>query len=370
MRRIVSQRIENTHYWGRSFLDENPGWPNFPHQFSFDVYQSPDFPHVFLGGDDELEEAEAKAGQPVCKVIDCRDLPELDATEESPIPAWDYSTYLSVQSHFNKKVQTVIQAIESLNCPIYVHCAMGANRSVSVLSAALSSLTNRSVDDILTEMKKVRGAVSPQDPFYLMALDFSSPETSDRRFMELDQDFPLLQPGISSLGSNWLTRIAMQKTLIISRGPSGSGKSVMSRELAQQFNAPIFSTDDFFMVNGEYRFDGEFIGDAHFWNQLRVEKAMEEGEPVIIVDNTNTRFGEMKPYVEMASRHGYTVQFKEPDWNPGLKTPEGTWNVDFLQEMQNQGDRDKVVPDEAVQRMVDRYEYNPTVERVLQSRGI
>ena len=46
------------------------------------------------------------------------------------------------------------------------------------------------------------------------------------------------------------------KKLIISRGPSGSGKSRMAKELSEQHgNAPIFSSDDFFMKDNIYEFD-------------------------------------------------------------------------------------------------------------------
>jgi len=166
---------------------------------------------------------------------------------------------------------------------------------------------------------------------------------------------------------NWLQKISQQKFLIIARGPSGSGKSRMTKEISEKYSAPIFATDDFWMHNGEYQFDIDHIDDAHFWNHGRVEEAMQGGSPVIIVDNTNSQFWEMKPYVLMAQKYGYSVQFEEPDWHPELKTPEGSWNADFLEQMQNQPDRDKQIPREAIERMVGNYEYSPTVESVLSS---
>lgn len=161
--------------------------------------------------------------------------------------------------------------------------------------------------------------------------------------------------------------MSQQKLLIVVRGPSGSGKSRMTEDISEQHNAPVFSSDAFWMINGEYKFDREYIGEAHFWNQGRVEEAMQSNTPIILVDNTNTTFSEMKPYVQMAQKYGYTVSFKEPDWDPRLKTPEGQWNIDFLEEMQNQPDREKVVPRDILESMVGGYEYNPTVENVLSS---
>ncbi len=161
-----------------------------------------------------------------------------------------------------------------------------------------------------------------------------------------------------------------QKLLIIARGPSGSGKSTMVEKIRDKFNAPVFTTDDFWMQGGKYNFDPDYIGEAHFWNQTRVDEAMQGGEPVVIVDNTNSMFSEMKPYILMAQQYGYEVKFIEPDWHPDLKTPEGKWNVDFLEQVQGQKDRKdigKVVPREILEKMVGSYDYNPTVEDILRS---
>lgn len=77
------------------------------------------------------------------------------------------------------------------------------------------------------------------------------------------------------------------------------------------------------MVNGKYQFDRDYVGDAHFWNQGRVEEAMQGDVPVIVVDNTNVRFSEMQKYATLAMEYGYSVVFREPDWHSQLKTPEG-----------------------------------------------
>lgn len=211
--RKLSQSFTDTQYWGGEFSKKNPDYVP-----KFEIFQSPDFPHVFLGGEDDFEEVEARAGQPICKIVDCRDLPEIGASD------WDYATYLTVQRQFNSKVQDLIQKISTTNCPIFVHCALGANRSVSVLAAALAKLTNKSLDQILSEMKQVRSFVGPEDPFYLMALDQSpseDPQFKQQRFDELDQDFPLIQPGLptNTAQSNWLVRVSgIEKTAMFVHG--------------------------------------------------------------------------------------------------------------------------------------------------------
>jgi uncharacterized membrane protein YcaP (DUF421 family) len=51
------------------------------------------------------------------------------------------------------------------------------------------------------------------------------------------------------------------------------------------------------MVNGKYEYDPKMIGDNHAKNLERTVKAMLQGKPLIIIDNTNIRLWEMKKYV-------------------------------------------------------------------------
>ncbi len=208
-----AQRFEDTSYWGHTYRQNHPDAES-----QMDVYRSSDFPHVFLGGEDDIQEAELKAGQPMCKIVDCRDLPEIGPEN----PSWDFGFYATVKVQFDNKVKHVVELIQSVDCPIYVHCVLGANRSVSVLASALSILTNRSIDDILSEMKSSRTVVSPQDPYYMMALESGLSENSElveRRSLEMDQDFPLVQPGLfeiepfrrSLASSTWFRKIANQE---------------------------------------------------------------------------------------------------------------------------------------------------------------
>ena len=148
--------------------------------------------------------------------------------------------------------------------------------------------------------------------------------------------------------------------LILMRGVSGSGKSTLAEKIcAEQDFAVIVSTDHFFMVEGEYRFDPKRLGEYHAANVKRTEDAMVERCPCIIVDNTNTQAWEMKPYVELAVKHGYSVKIAEPE----------PVTFDELMARQAQrADQNKALPAEVVQRMLNRYEHNVTVETILASK--
>ena len=62
------------------------------------------------------------------------------------------------------------------------------------------------------------------------------------------------------------------KILIIMRGCPGSGKSYLASKLSR--GGAVLAADDFWMDNGEYKFDPERINEAHLWNQARVIEAM------------------------------------------------------------------------------------------------
>lgn len=147
--------------------------------------------------------------------------------------------------------------------------------------------------------------------------------------------------------------------LILMRGVSGSGKSTLARKLAEMHEGSVvFSTDDFFMVEGQYVFDPKKIAQNHGKNQDRARRAMRDRVPCIIIDNTNTQAWEMKPYVLAAVEHGYQVEIHEPD----------PVSVEEIMHRQAQReDSNKSLPLEVVTRMLARYERNLTVEVILKS---
>lgn len=99
----------------------------------------------------------------------------------------------------------------------------------------------------------------------------------------------------------------MNKQCYINHGIPGSGKSTVAKILAEGLgNCVICSTDDFFMVDGEYKFDFRFSKENHNKNFQKALQAMKEGKNVII-DNTNTDRGQYNRYEKAAIENGYMV---------------------------------------------------------------
>jgi predicted kinase len=96
----------------------------------------------------------------------------------------------------------------------------------------------------------------------------------------------------------------MEKVLFIVRGIPGSGKSTFAKTLGgQHYEADMFFIDE----DGNYKFDGTKIKDAHKWCQSFVETDMVLEYPKIVVSNTFTQEWEMEPYFKLAKEYGYAV---------------------------------------------------------------
>lgn len=146
------------------------------------------------------------------------------------------------------------------------------------------------------------------------------------------------------------------KKLVILRGLPGSGKTTLAKQLTSD-GGVIFSSDDFFMDNGVYHFRSKGLKDSHLWNQSRTEKAMENGERLIVIDNTNVRKWEAKPYVKLGVAYGYKIVFKEVD------TP---WRFDVDQLVKH----DKhMIPRDVIEKMLKQWESKFTVNNVLSSQA-
>ena len=98
------------------------------------------------------------------------------------------------------------------------------------------------------------------------------------------------------------------------RGIPGGGKSTWSRERAVCHleeggrSVAICATDDYHMVAGQYVFQPELLGQYHGMNHAEAEAFMKRGIELVIIDNTNVRRRDMKPYIDSAKVLGYTVK--------------------------------------------------------------
>lgn len=106
--------------------------------------------------------------------------------------------------------------------------------------------------------------------------------------------------------------------MVILRGPPGSGKSYLGREIINKtvngdYPNHIFSADDYFLnERGQYNYVPDRIKNAHEFNQNRVRKKCAEGWSPIIVDNTHIKIWEMFPYCHFAVQNGYIIEMCEP----------------------------------------------------------
>jgi predicted kinase len=96
------------------------------------------------------------------------------------------------------------------------------------------------------------------------------------------------------------------RTLTILRGISGAGKSTYTRN--NHPNAIVCSADHFFYdADGNYKWDGNKLGYFHKLSLAKCESALQQGADDVVVDNTNAKLREMKPYLKAAEKYGYTV---------------------------------------------------------------
>jgi len=97
----------------------------------------------------------------------------------------------------------------------------------------------------------------------------------------------------------------MTKTLIIVRGLPGSGKSSFASFICDE--KYICTADDYHMKGDKYDWKPENTGMAHRKCQEKCEKLMMVGWEKVVVANTSTTEKEMKPYYDLAKKHGYRV---------------------------------------------------------------
>ena len=155
------------------------------------------------------------------------------------------------------------------------------------------------------------------------------------------------------------------KVLYILRGPSGTGKSTLAKDLGVK---EVYSADNYFMQNDKYVFDPSKLGSAHGQCKAKTRDALKKGISPIAVDNTFTTRKEIVPYAQLAEIYGYKLEFIEPNWTSELRNEDGTWNADFIERQQKNPDRvkmNKSLPRNVVDKMVNRYQYDLTPDTIL-----
>ena len=128
------------------------------------------------------------------------------------------------------------------------------------------------------------------------------------------------------------------KELILLRGVPGAGKSTFAKSLG----GVHIEADQYFMENGEYKFDATKLKQAHNYCQSQTGAWMgSDGQQVnvdrIVVSNTFSQEWEMQPYFEMAEKYGYRV-------------------YSLIVERRHSGVNQHNVPEETIEKMRNRFE--------------
>lgn len=129
----------------------------------------------------------------------------------------------------------------------------------------------------------------------------------------------------------------MSKKLFIIRGLPGSGKSTLARQLAECHIMLHFEADQCFIDDkGNYNFDQSKLGFAHANCQQNADIGLTNNISVV-VSNTFTTVKELRPYFEIAKKHGI---------------------VPTVIHCQNQFKNVHDVPQEALDRMKARFQHD------------
>ena len=117
-------------------------------------------------------------------------------------------------------------------------------------------------------------------------------------------------PGPSAAPSHQVSSRTLTVTIL--QGPPGGGKSTRARALADLTGAVICSADDHMLEGGKYVFRAWKLPLAHHACRMMAQAALAKGLSVVI-DNTNIRAWEARPYVEMALAAGAMIVFERID---------------------------------------------------------
>ena len=143
------------------------------------------------------------------------------------------------------------------------------------------------------------------------------------------------------------------KLLVIMRMWPGTGKTTLANKLKDEVqenghSVAIYSTDDYWMEDGEYKFDITKLNASHAWNLERVKAAIQVYD-CVIVDNTNIVWKDFKKYVQLAIENQYDIMLAEPN-------TEWKRNVNECDQKNTHN-----VPKATIDRMLHKYQNNQEI---------
>ncbi|XP_011679349.1 2',3'-cyclic-nucleotide 3'-phosphodiesterase isoform X2 [Strongylocentrotus purpuratus] len=164
--------------------------------------------------------------------------------------------------------------------------------------------------------------------------------TEDQVIMEPSLDFPFLND------TKTVEYVGESKTLLLLRGPPGSGKSSLATAISEKYplKVAICSAEEHIPQGEKPPFSREMLKKAHTDCQQCVKDACKEAYPIVIVDNTNASLLSVKNY------SGIGHEF---DYVDVLVVPQTSWILD-AQELVKRSSRG--FPLEDIQRKLEKFQ--------------
>lgn len=164
--------------------------------------------------------------------------------------------------------------------------------------------------------------------------------TEDQVVMEPSLDFPFLND------TKTVEYVGKSKTLLLLRGPPGSGKSSLATAILEKYpgKVAICSAEKHIPQGEKPPFSREMLKKAHTDCQQCVRDSCKEAYPIVIVDNTNATLLSVKNYSSIGH---------EFDYVDILVVPRTSWILD-AQELVKRSSRG--FPLEDIQRKLEKFQ--------------